>query len=95
MDTKVIAAFSLAALVAFNAEAANTMATVQVENKTANTAVYGYEYFSGSVSPAPVDIAPGQATSFVLTSVSDSVSGMRFTYASGSRGVNSRGVPHC
>lgn len=56
-----------------------------VKNSTTTEAAYTYEYFSGSVSPTPGSILPSNTTTFYLTSVADTVSGMRFVYASGNK----------
>lgn len=64
---------------------AGTIVTVKVNNSTAVQADYTYEYFSGSVTPSPAAIPASLAGNFVLTSVADTVSGMRFVYASGNK----------
>lgn len=73
----------LASMVA--AAQAGTIVTVKVKNSTTTEAAYTYEYFSGSVSPTPGSILPSNTTTFYLTSVADTVSGMRFVYASGNK----------
>lgn len=70
---------------AFGAHAANNVATVKVKNLTAATAVYGYEYFAGTASPTPTNIAANGNITFTVTSAFDTVSGMRFTYTSGTK----------
>ena len=65
-------------------QAAN-LATVTVVNETSAEAVYGYEYLFGSVNPLPTNILQNSSIRFVHTSGSDIASGMRFTYAVGSK----------
>ncbi|QQQ50796.1 hypothetical protein JJQ97_00650 [Pseudomonas syringae] len=64
---------------------AGTIVTVKVKNSTTGPAEYTYEYFSGSVSPSPSTILPSATTTFALTSVADTVSGMRLVYTSGTK----------
>jgi len=78
---KVLTAVALSATFAVAAQA-NTV-DVKVTNATGEIAVFTYEYFSGSVTPSPVDIPAAGSTSFKLTSGADSVSGMRFVYTAG------------
>lgn len=61
------------------------MTTVKVKNLTAATAVYGYEYFAGTASPTPTNIPANGNITFAVTSGFDTVSGMRFTYTSGTK----------
>ena len=79
---KLFGAAALFASMVATAHAANTTVTVKVKNSTTTEAAYTYEYFSGSVSPTPGSILPSNTTTFYLTSVADTVSGMRFVYAS-------------
>ncbi|WP_232923411.1 hypothetical protein [Pseudomonas synxantha] len=64
---------------------AGIIVTVKVKNSTTGPAAYTFEYFSGSVAPSPSTILPSATTTFALTSVADTVSGMRFVYTSGSK----------
>lgn len=41
----------------------------------------------GSVAPTPSTILPSATTTFALTRVADTVSGMRFVYTSGNKNV--------
>ena len=82
---KLFGAAALFASMVATAHAANTSVTVKVKNSTTTEAAYTYEYFSGSVSPTPGSILPSNTTTFYLTSVADTVSGMRFVYASGNK----------
>lgn len=75
---KLFGAAALFASMVATAHAANTTVTVKVKNSTTTEAAYTYEYFSGSVSPTPGSILPSNTTTFYLTSVADTVSGMRF-----------------
>jgi hypothetical protein len=75
--------FAISASLAGQAAASNTEAKVTVVNQTSETAVFGYEYFSGSVSSTPTAIEKGTTANFTLTSVSNWASGMRFTYTAG------------
>lgn len=84
---KVVLAGVLGAVVSLGSVAANanTETTVLVTNRTSETAVFGYESFSGSISPASNDIRSGESVSFVLTSFGYYASGLRFTYAAGAK----------
>ncbi|MDB6145648.1 MAG: hypothetical protein JWP80_4692 [Pseudomonas sp.] len=64
---------------------ANTETSISVSNTTADRATFGYEYFTGSVSPTPSDIDPGRSTRFELTSFGYYASGLRFTYTAGNK----------
>jgi hypothetical protein len=67
------------------AASANTVTTINVSNRTAVLAVFGREYFSGSVQPAPGPIDANSSTRFTLTSFGYQASGMRFTYTAGTK----------
>ena len=66
---------------------AGIIVTVKVKNSTSGPAAYTFEYFSGSVAPSPSTILPSATTTFALTSVADTVSGMRFVYTSGNKNI--------
>jgi hypothetical protein len=74
-----------AVAVAGNAQAANTVTTVKVTNSTNAPAVYGPVSFAGTASPTPTNIAAGGSLTFLVTSLSDIVSGIHFTYTSGTK----------
>lgn len=62
---------------------ANTETFISVSNRTSVDAVFGHEYFSGSVSPSPPSIKASDSTTFKLTSFGYVASGLRFTYTAG------------
>lgn len=80
--TKLFSAIALFGSMAATAHA-STIVTVNVKNSTTTPAAYTYEYFAGSVSPTPGEIQPSATGTFLLTSGSELVSGMRFVYTSG------------
>ncbi|TLP61215.1 MULTISPECIES: hypothetical protein [Pseudomonas] len=65
--------------------AGNNKATVIIDNKTNVIAKYTYEHMSGGASPIMADVGPQLMSTFVVTSFADSISGMRFVYASGAK----------
>jgi hypothetical protein len=71
--------------VAGTAQAANTLVSVKVTNSTSVTAIYAAVSYAGTVSPTPTNILPGANTSFQVTSLSDIVSGLHFTYTAGTK----------
>lgn len=82
--SKLFGAIALFAAMVATAQA-GTFVTIKVKNSTTASAEYTYEYFSGSVSPSPGSILPSNTTTFQLTSIADTVSGMRFVYTSGNK----------
>ncbi|MCW2292424.1 hypothetical protein M2262_002474 [Pseudomonas sp. BIGb0408] len=82
--SKLFGSIALAASMVAGAHA-GTSVTIKVKNSTTADAQFTYEYFSGSVSPAPGSILPSGTSTFILTSGADTVSGMRFVYTSGSK----------
>lgn len=74
-----------AVMVSVRAQAANNVATVIVDNKTAAVATFTYEHLTGSASPMFAEVSPANTGTFRVTSYADSVSGMRFVYTSGSK----------
>ncbi len=82
--TKLLGAMALFGSMVATAHA-STVVTVNVKNSTTDPATYTYEYFAGSVNPAPGTILSSATESFKLTSGSAQVSGMRFVYTSGSK----------
>lgn len=64
---------------------ANTVTTTVVNNRTAVSADFGAGHFSGSVGPAPGRVPANSSTTFTLTSFGYQASGIRFTYAAGTK----------
>lgn len=67
------------------AHAENNLATVIVDNETSAAASYTYEHMSGTSQPVMGEVNARQNRVFLVTSFADSISGMRFVYASGSK----------
>lgn len=83
----VVLARVLGAVVSLGSVAANanTETTVLVTNRTSETAIFGYESFSGSISPTPGSISAGGSDHFALTSFGYYASGLRLTYTAGAK----------
>lgn len=75
----------LGMLVSLPGLAENTKVEVKVANQTTETAIFGYEYFSGRAHLNPEKINPQRSTDFTFTSYYDSVSGIRFTVTAGEK----------
>lgn len=75
----------LSAVAYVNAQAANNVATVVIDNKTAVTAHFIYEQLAGTAEPMFGDVQTKKAETFKVSSFSDSVSGMRFVYSAGAK----------
>lgn len=68
-----------------SAQAESNRATVIVDNKTSAKATFTYEHLTGSALPMFSEIPELSVRTFIVTSFADSVSGMRFVYASGNK----------
>lgn len=68
-----------------NAQAANNVATVIIDNKTTASAGFTYEYIAGTASPVFGSVPAQSDRLYEVTSFADSISGMRFVYTSGSK----------
>lgn len=68
-----------------NAQAANNLATVVIDNKTAVTTHFTYEQMVGTAEPMFGDVSGKSVATFKVSSLSEYVSGMRFVYSSGTK----------
>lgn len=67
------------------AVAANNTATVIIDNRTSTVATFTYEQLSGTARPVFSEVPKNDIRTFVVTSLTDSASGMRFSYSSGDK----------
>ncbi|MBV4534355.1 hypothetical protein HU719_023480 [Pseudomonas sp. SWRI107] len=65
--------------------AQNTTTRVSIDNQTTGTAKFTHEYLLGVSEPGMAEVFSGDTRTFVVTSLADSVSGMRFVYTSGQK----------
>ena len=75
----------LSVILSASAQAANNLATVIIDNKTNEVAKFTFEQLAGTAQPMFGDVANGETRRFNVTSFTDSTSGMRFVYSSGSK----------
>jgi len=75
----------IGALSSAGAVAANNTATVLIDNKTTDPAKFTYEQFSGTAKPVFSEVPGNKIGTFVVTSFTDSASGMRFSYSAGAK----------